>query len=99
MKGKAALKEATWNKKIAVEAAKAKKESAQFEADADVIRAKGEAEANLIIGDSLKDNEERLRYLWIQNIKDSDSDKIYIPTEAGIPILEARNNFTLMKSE
>ena len=48
-------------------------------------------QANRIIGQSLKGNEEYLNYLWINNIEKSNSEKIYIPTEAGMPILEARN--------
>jgi hypothetical protein len=42
------------------------------------------------IGDSLKGNEAYLRYLWINN-SDGNGDKqvIYVPTEAGLPILEA----------
>lgn len=47
--------------------------------------------ADKIIGQSLKGNEEYLNYLWINNIEKSNSEKIYIPTEAGMPILEARS--------
>lgn len=90
--GKAELKEAEWNKQIAVEEAKAKLESATLEAQAEVERAKGVAEANEIIGDSLKENEAYLRYLWIQGLHDGSSETIYIPTEANLPILEAMRN-------
>lgn len=89
IRGKAALREAQWSKKIAIEEAKAKKESATLEAAAEVERAKGVARSNQIIGDSLKGNEEYLRYLWITSI-DSEGERIYIPTEANLPILEAR---------
>ncbi len=44
-------------------------ESAKHLADAEVIRAEGVAKANKIIGDSLKDNEGYLRYLWIQGLQ------------------------------
>jgi hypothetical protein len=48
------------------------------------------AQANKIIGDSLKDNEAYLRYLWIQNLENSkDRTIVYVPTEANLPILEA----------
>lgn len=87
--GKALLIEAEQTRQIKVEEAKAKKQSAQYEADAEVIRAKGVAEANKIIGKSLKDNEGYLRYLWIQGLQDGSSEVIYIPTEAGLPLLEA----------
>ena len=58
-------------------------------ADAQVARARGVAQANEIIGNSLQNNELYLHYLWIQNLHDGKNDVIYVPTEAGIPIMEA----------
>ncbi len=87
--GKAELKKATWNRQIAVEEAAARKESAVLDAGAEIERARGVAEANEIIGVSLRDNEAYLRYLWIQGLHDGSSETIYIPTEANLPILEA----------
>ncbi len=92
LSGEAQLAEAESNRKIAVAEAEAKKESAKSLADAEVIRAEGVAKANKIIGDSLKQNESYLRYLYIQSLSDSETRGnkiIYIPTEAGLPILEA----------
>lgn len=89
LRGKADLKEAEWSRQIAIEEAKARKESAVLDAEAEVERAKGVAEANTIIGDSLKDNEAYLRYLWIHGLQDGSSEVIYVPTEANLPILEA----------
>ncbi len=89
LSGKAKLREAEWSRRIAVQEAKAKKESAKSLADAEVIRARGVAEANKIIGKSLKGNEGYLRYLWIQGLSENDNDVIYVPTEANLPILEA----------
>lgn len=87
--GQAQLKQAEWNRQIVVREAEAKLESAKALADAEIERARGVAEANKIIGQSLKNNEAYLRYLWISGL-DSNSEKvIYVPTEAGIPILEA----------
>lgn len=89
--GQANLRQQEWEKKISIEGAKAKKESAVLEAEAEVTRAKGVAEANKIIGDSLRNNEGYLRYLWINNIQTGDNvERIYIPTEANMPILEAK---------
>lgn len=88
-RGKASLREAEWTKKILIEEAQARKESARLYAEAEVERAKGVAEANKIIGDSLKGNEAYLRYLWIQGLHDGSSEVVYIPTEAGLPLLEA----------
>lgn len=64
-------------------------ESSKHLADAEIIRAKGVAEANRIIGDSLKGNESYLRYLWIPNLAENKGNIVYIPTECGLPILEA----------
>jgi len=87
--GLAELKQAEWNRQIQIEEAKAFKESAIYKSDAEVIRAEGVAKANKIIGDSLKDNDAYLRYLWIQGLQDGSSEVIYVPTEGQLPILEA----------
>ncbi len=87
--GKAELKEAEWNRKVAIEEAEAVKLSAVHLAAADVERAKGVAEANEIIGESLRENEAYLRWLWIKGLQDGSSEIIYVPTEAQLPILEA----------
>ena len=59
------------------------------EAQGEVIRADGVAKANKIIGQSLKNNEDYLRYLWIHSMGDTKNQVIYVPTETGLPILEA----------
>ena len=89
LKGKATLAEAEWDRQIAVAEAKARVESAEHDKEAEIIRAQGVAEANRIIGDSLKDNDAYLRYLWINGLHDGTSETIYIPTEGNLPILEA----------
>ena len=88
--GEAELKRAEQNRKIAVQEAEAKKEAAKSLADAEVIRAEGVAKANAIIGNSLKGNEDYLRYLWIDNLEKNPNAVIYVPTEAGLPILESQ---------
>jgi regulator of protease activity HflC (stomatin/prohibitin superfamily) len=90
--GKAELAQAEQNRQIAVLEATAKYESSKQLALAEIERAKGVAEANRIIGDSLKGNEDYLRYLYISGITENNvanREIIYLPTEAGIPILEA----------
>lgn len=96
MTGKAELSRAEQNRQIRIQEAKAKKEAAVFEAEAEVERAKGVAAANKIIGASLSENENYLRYLWIQSLYEGNSDVIYVPTEANLPILEA-NRFSQQK--
>lgn len=99
--GESTLIEAESSKKAMIEQAKAENESATLqaeakvkiataEAQAEVARARGVAEANDIIGESLKGNGEYLKYLMIISLKDGEGDRIYIPTEAGLPILEAK---------
>lgn len=99
-KGKSILIEAESSKKAMIEQAKAENEAATLqaeakvkiakaEAQAEIERAHGVAKANEIIGESLKGNQEYLRYLQIEAIKTT-TGTVYIPTEAGLPILEAR---------
>jgi len=88
--GEAQLAHAKYSREVAVAEAKAKMEAANLLAQAEVSRAQGVAKANKIIGESLTGNEAYLRYLWIQNLENSKQHQvIYIPTEAGLPILEA----------
>lgn len=90
LKGQANLRQQEWEKQILIEQAKAEKQSATLEADAEIERAKGVAKANEIIGDSLQGNEVYLKYLMIQTLEDQETSLIYVPTEAGLPILEAQ---------
>ena len=89
LQGKAALAQAENERKVLIEEAKARLESAKFYADAEIERARGVAEANRIIADGLGGPEGYLRYLWINKLGENQQDVIYIPTEAGVPILEA----------
>lgn len=88
-KGQAELSKAEYTKKIAVREAEAKMESAKMLAQAEVERAKGVAEANKIIGESLKNNESYLRYLWVEGLQHTQNQIVYVPTEGALPILEA----------
>jgi len=91
-RGESELARADSNRKIKIREAEADKEAAQYLADAEIIRAHGVAKSNAIIGDSLKDNEGYLRYLWIQGLQTNQMQTIYVPTEAGLPILESNPN-------
>lgn len=97
--GKAELAQAEQNRQIriieaeaaniaATSNAEAQIKVAVAQATAEVERAKGVAQANQIIASGLKDNEPYLRYLWIQSL--NGNQVIYIPTEANLPILEAK---------
>jgi predicted aminopeptidase len=88
--GEAELMRAQQNRKIKVQEAEAIKDSAKMLAEAEVLRAGGVAQANVIIGNSLKGNESYLRYLWINGVTEKEHPTIiYVPTEANLPILEA----------
>lgn len=89
LSGEAELANAEYSRQVAVKEALAKKDSAALLAEAEVARAQGVAKANKIIGDSLKDNEAYLRYLFVNNLENTKDQIIYVPTEANLPILEA----------
>lgn len=98
--GKAQYAQAEQNRRIAILEAEAYNESAtsqalakikiaEAEATAEVARARGVAEANTIIGDSLRGNTEYLHYLYVSGLAGHENQVIYVPTEAGLPLLEA----------
>lgn len=87
--GEAIMAHAQSSREVAVAEARAKMESATLLAQADTIRAHGVARSNEIIGQSLKNNEAYLHWLWIDNIEKNPQAVIYVPTEANLPIFEA----------
>jgi regulator of protease activity HflC (stomatin/prohibitin superfamily) len=89
LEGEAELAKANYSRQVAVVESEAKKNSAENLGQAEVIRAKYLAQANTIVGDSLRGREEYLRYLWIQGIDHVTGQIIYVPTEANLPVLEA----------
>lgn len=92
--GEAELQRANYSKQVAVQEAQAKMDAAKLLAQAEVERAKGVAKANQIIGDSLHNNEDYLRYLFVNNLEHTQNQVIYVPTEANLPILEATRKLT-----
>ncbi|QHC35390.1 membrane protease subunit [Komagataeibacter xylinus] len=82
MTGEAELAQATQNRQVLVQ-------TAQAERDAEILRAEGTAKANKIIGESLKENAEYLRWLWISKL-DNQTNKtvVYVPTDGMVPQLE-----------
>lgn len=87
--GEAELAKAESNRQIKTLEAKAHEESAKYLSNAEIIRAEGVAKANKIIGDSLRDNESYLRYLWVQGLNTNQTQVIYVPAECQLPIMEA----------
>ena len=89
LEGNAVLQKAEFTRQVAVLEAKAKLDSAKELAQAEVERAKGVAQANQIIGDSLKGNREYLQYLYITGLEEGSqkgNTTIYVPTEGGMPV-------------
>ena len=88
MVGKAEFAKAEQNRKIKIEEAKANLEAEKLNAMAEIERAKGAAEAIKIENGSITST--YIQYLWVRQQNANTNNKIiYIPTEAGLPILEA----------
>jgi regulator of protease activity HflC (stomatin/prohibitin superfamily) len=89
--GRAALMEAESTRQVKVLEAKAARDSATLKAEAEIERAKGVAEANRIIGESLKGNDEYLKYLYVVGLQDQEGGGgektvVYIPTDGLVPL-------------
>jgi len=93
MAGKAAYEQAVQDRRIRVLEAQAALDSAQLTAQAEIARARGTNEANRIMSESLGGPENYLRWSYIHMLEETAGKQgrevIYIPTEAGMPILEA----------
>lgn len=93
MEGEAQLAKAESTRRTRVLEAQAEKDSAGLRAEAEVIRAQGVANANKIIADSLGGPEGYLRWRYIEMLQETsghgERSVIYLPTEAGMPLLEA----------
>lgn len=90
MSGRAEFAKAEQNRRIKIEEAKANLEAEKLNAQAEVERAKGAAEAIHIENGSITPT--YIQYLWVRQQNNIPEKVIYIPTEANLPILEARNN-------
>jgi len=89
MERKADLQRTITNRQLDIQEAHANNESAKDLAEAEVIRARGIAKANEIIGNSSKDNESYLHWLWIDQLENNKNSVIYAPTEAKKLIMES----------
>lgn len=87
MEGKAEFAKAEQNRKIKIEEARANLEAEKLNAQAEIERAKGAAEAIKIENGSITPT--YIQYLWVRQQSDlSDKTVIYIPTESNLPLLE-----------
>lgn len=88
MSGRAEFAKAEQNRRIKIEEAKANLEAEKLNAQAEVERAKGAAEAIKIENGSITPT--YIQYLWVRQQNTATDKVIYIPTEANLPILEAK---------
>lgn len=88
MSGRAEYARAEQNRKIMIEEARANLEAEKLNAQAEIERAKGAAEAIRIENGSITPT--YIQYLWVRQQKDlNDKTVIYIPTESNLPLLES----------
>lgn len=88
MSGRAEFAKAEQNRQIKIEEAKANLEAERLNAQAEVERAKGAAEAIAIENGAITPT--YIQYLWVRQQNNAADKVIYIPTEANLPILEAK---------
>ena len=94
MSGRAEYARAEQNRKTMIEEARANLEAEKLNAQAEIERAKGAAEAIRIENGSLSPT--YIQYLWVRQQSDlNNKTVIYIPTEANLPLLEADRLSTL----
>jgi len=95
MAGKAEMAKAEQNRRILVEEAKAKLEAEKLNAQAEIERARGMAEAMRVENGTL--NETYNQYLFIRTLekladKGSLPQIIYLPSEGMIPVMDLNKN-------
>lgn len=86
--GKASLAHADFERQVQVVNAQANLQAQKFNAEAEVERAKGVAQANALIKDSLTDL--YVKYLWVATLDNTNNQIIYVPLGTdGLPLTEA----------
>ncbi|MCL2372078.1 MAG: hypothetical protein FWC78_01575 [Defluviitaleaceae bacterium] len=85
MSGRAQLAEAEFNQQVITVEARARLQAEIYNAQAEVERARGAAQAMYEVQDAL--SEEYILYLWVR-LMAGNPNVIYIPTEGSLPILE-----------
>jgi regulator of protease activity HflC (stomatin/prohibitin superfamily) len=89
--GRAALMEAESTRQVRVLEAKAKQESAQLEAQAEITKAAGSAKAIAALKAELGSSDAYLRWLYIQGLQEQgnasgEKTVVYIPTDGLVPL-------------
>ncbi|WP_287046974.1 hypothetical protein [Megasphaera sp.] len=86
--GEAALAKATQDRQIKVQEAEAEQEAASKQ-----------AEANRILGESIRQYPESMEQKWVEAIEKTSNQVIYLPTEASVPITESARMAQKAKAE
>jgi len=86
MQGKAELSQAEYAKQVLVQEANANLEAERLNAEAEVVRAQGAADARNVEGLGMTP-EEYIQYLWVKKLSLAESSVIYLPSEGGMPVL------------
>lgn len=98
--GEADLEQAHFEQQVQVAEANGRLQAAETNKKAAIIEAEAVAKQIETIGTNLQKHDLYLKWQWIKMMEDhSDSATIYIPTEAGLPILEAGKNSHNFKNE
>lgn len=88
--GRAALMEAESTRQVRVLDAKAKQESAQLEAQAEITKAQGSARAIAALKQELGNSDAYLRWLFIQGLQEQggqgEKTVVYMPTDGLVPL-------------
>lgn len=88
--GEAELAKAKNEQQIQTAKAQGRLDAAQLNKQAAIVEAEAVAKQIEVIGNNLQKHDLYLKWQWIKMMEDhSDQATIYIPTEAGLPILEA----------
>ena len=90
MSGRVTLAEVKFRNMARIEEAETNASVAEIEGQTEIIRAHSAAQANEMLISSLGGSDAYLRYLYIKMLEEQGSagSVIYVPTEAGIPVLE-----------
>lgn len=92
--GEADLQQAHKEQQIQVSKAQGRLDAAKLNKEAAVIEAEAVSAQIEKIGANLKNHDLYLKWQWIKMMEEKpDSSVIYVPTEAGMPILEAGKRY------
>ncbi len=87
--GEADLARAKNEQNIQIAEAQSRLNAAELNKKAAIIEASAVAEQIKSIGENLQHHDLYLKWQWIKMMEDRKGSTIYVPTEAGLPILEA----------